>query len=66
MPRSRARGSCACYPDCDNSSSPTVTDVGCFQTQFVKGDFYANCNSDNALTVQDFGCFQTKFVAGCP
>ncbi len=61
-----ARWGCPCYADCDNAGGLTIADFGCFQTQFVKGDFYADCNSDNALTIADFGCFQTKFVAGCP
>ncbi len=61
-----ARWGCPCYADCNNSGVLTIADFGCFQTQFVKGDFYADCNSDNALTIADFGCFQTKFVAGCP
>ena len=60
-----ARRACVCYPDCDNSGTLTVSDFGCFQTQFVVGHPYADCNADNTLSVADFGCFQTKFVAGC-
>ena len=55
-----------CYPDCNADGALTVSDFGCFQTQFVAGSAYADCNGDGALTVSDFGCFQTRFVAGCP
>jgi hypothetical protein len=61
-----ARWGCPCYTDCNNSSTLTVADFGCFQTQFVLGHPYADCNADGTLTVADFGCFQTKFVQGCP
>ena len=55
-----------CYPDCNTDGALTVSDFGCFQTQFVAGDPYADCTADGQLTVADFGCFQTQFVAGCP
>ncbi len=61
-----AGGPPPCYADCNNSTTLTVADFGCFQTKFVAGDPYADCNASTTLTVADFGCFQTKFVAGCP
>ena len=56
----------ACYADCNFDGQLTVSDFGCFQTQFVLGDSSADCNGDGALSVPDFGCFQTRFVGGCP
>lgn len=54
-----------CYPDCNGDAQLTVTDFGCFQTQFVLC-CYADCNADGQFTIADFGCFQTKYVLGCP
>jgi hypothetical protein len=56
----------SCYPDCTGDGALSVSDFGCFQTEFVLGSRYADCNQDGTRTVADFGCFQTKFVAGCP
>ncbi len=61
-----ARWGCACYADCNNSSSLTVADFGCFQAQFAQGQAYADCNDSGSLTIADFGCFQAKFAGGCP
>ncbi len=61
-----ARWGCACYADCNNSSSLTIADFGCFQAAFAAGDPYADCNNSSSLTIADFGCFQAKFAAGCP
>jgi hypothetical protein len=61
-----AGGPPPCYPDCNNSTTLTIADFGCFQAKFVTGDPYADCNGVGGLTIADFGCFQTKFVAGCP
>ncbi len=55
-----------CYPDCDASGTLTITDFGCFQSEFATGNPYADCNQNGALTIADFGCFQAKFVQGCP
>ncbi len=55
-----------CYPDCNNSSSLTIADFGCFQAKFAAGDPYADCNGQGGLTIADFGCFQSQFAQGCP
>ncbi len=55
-----------CYPDCNNSTTLTIADFGCFQAAFAAGNMYADCNSSGTLTIADFGCFQAAFAAGCP
>ncbi len=54
-----------CIADCNADGVQTISDFGCFQTQFVAGNPYADCNLDGQQTIADFGCFQTAFVAGC-
>ena len=67
---SPATGS-ACYPNCDNSTTPpilNVNDFSCFLNAFAGGQTYANCdNSTTApiLNVNDFSCFLNRFAAGC-
>jgi hypothetical protein len=62
----------ACYPNCDNSTTPpvlNVQDFACFLNAFASADPYANCDSSTTpptLNVQDFACFLNKFAAGCP
>ncbi len=55
-----------CYPDCNNSTTLTIADFGCFQAAFAAGNMYADCNNSGTLTIADFGCFQAAFAAGCP
>jgi hypothetical protein len=63
---------CACYANCDNSStSPVlnVADFNCFLTAYAAGDPYANCDGSTqapVLNVGDFSCFLTAYAAGCP
>ncbi len=62
----------ACYPNCDNSTTPpllNVNDLICFLNKFAAGDPYANCDQSTApptLNVLDFTCFLSRFAAGCP
>ncbi|MEX2217705.1 MAG: hypothetical protein WD749_03010 [Phycisphaerales bacterium] len=62
----------ACYPNCDQSTTPpvlNVADFGCFLTRYAAGEAYANCDESTqppVLNVADFGCFLTKYAAGCP
>ena len=61
----------ACYPNCDNSTTPpvlNVLDFACFLNAFAAGDSYANCDhstSPPTLNVLDFACFLNAFAAGC-
>jgi hypothetical protein len=61
----------ACYPNCDNSTTPPVLNVNdfiCFQSAFAAGNSYANCDHSTTppvLNVNDFICFQSAFAAGC-
>jgi hypothetical protein len=61
----------ACYPNCDNSTTPPVLNVNdfiCFQSAFAAGNTYANCDHSTTppvLNVNDFICFQSAFAAGC-
>jgi hypothetical protein len=63
---------CACYANCDASTSPpvlNVQDFTCFLQRFQAGDLYANCDNSvrpPVLNVQDFTCFLQKFGQGCP
>jgi hypothetical protein len=62
----------ACYPNCDNSTTPPILNVNdfiCFQSAFASGNSYANCDNSTTppvLNVNDFICFQSAFAAGCP
>jgi hypothetical protein len=61
-----------CYPNCDQSTTPPVLNVGdftCFLQRFAAGDAYANCDNSTTppvLNVGDFTCFLQRFAAGCP
>jgi len=58
----------ACYPDCDQSTGPSVLDIFdflCFQDAFVTMDPYADCDNNTTFDIFDFLCFQDAFVAGC-
>lgn len=55
-----------CYPDCNASSTLSVSDFSCFQSRFATGHPGADCNGTGTLTVSDFSCFQSAFVTGCP
>jgi subtilisin-like proprotein convertase family protein len=55
-----------CYPDCNQSTTLTIADFGCFQAAFGAGNMYADCNGSGTLTIADFGCFQAAFAEGCP
>jgi hypothetical protein len=63
---------CACYANCDASTTPpilNVLDFSCFLNRFAAGDPYANCDgstTDPVLTVLDFACFLNRYAAGCP
>ncbi len=64
--------SCACYANCDGSTTPPVLNVGdfvCFLNRFAAGDPAANCDGSTVppvLNVGDFTCFLNAFAAGCP
>lgn len=66
------RARCACYANCDTSTSPpilNVNDFACFINHFAAGDSYANCDQSTnppVLNVNDFACFINAFAAGCP
>jgi hypothetical protein len=61
----------ACYPNCDNSTTPptiNILDFTCFLNKFAAGDPYANCDHSTTppvLNVLDFVCFLNAFAAGC-
>ncbi len=62
---------CACYVNCDNSTTApvlNVNDFNCFLNNFAAGTNYANCDGSAAtpvLTANDFQCFLNKFAVGC-
>ncbi len=66
-----AAGPAACYPNCDNSTTPPILNVNdfvCFLNEFATGDPYANCDGSTTppvLNVNDFVCFLNQFAAGC-
>jgi hypothetical protein len=61
----------ACYPNCDNSTSPPIlnsNDFQCFLNRYASGDSYANCDGSTnnpILNANDFQCFLNAFAAGC-
>ncbi len=63
---------CACYANCDGSTSAPVLNVNdftCFLNSFAAGSTYANCDGGTVppvLNVNDFTCFLNKYAAGCP
>ncbi|MBL9031675.1 MAG: choice-of-anchor B family protein [Phycisphaerae bacterium] len=63
---------CACYANCDGSTTLPVLNVNdfvCFQNKFAAGDLYANCDGSvtpPVLNVNDFVCYLNAFAAGCP
>jgi hypothetical protein len=67
----RAKLPSSCYPNCDNSTTPPILNVGdftCFLQKFAAGDPYANCDQSTTppvLNVGDFTCFLQKYAAGC-
>jgi hypothetical protein len=64
-------GTLECYPNCDESTTPPMLNVGdftCFLQRFADGDGYANCDKSTAapvLNVADFACFLQRSAAGC-
>jgi hypothetical protein len=60
-----------CYPNCDNSTTAPILNVGdftCFLQRFAAQDPYANCDNSTVppvLNVGDFTCFLQRFAAGC-
>jgi hypothetical protein len=70
-PRIAKWGGCACYANCDGSTTGpllNVLDFVCFLDRFAAQDPYANCGGSTAppvLNVQDFVCFLNSFAAGC-
>jgi hypothetical protein len=71
----------ACYPNCDESTTPpilNVEDFACFLNRFSYATslphneqltHYANCDGSTTapvLNVEDFTCFLNRFAAGCP
>ena len=66
-----AKRRCACYANCDNSTTSPVLNVAdftCFLQQFGAGAAYANCygsTTSPVLNVADFTCFLQKFGSGC-
>jgi hypothetical protein len=63
---------CACYANCDRSTTPPVLNIAdfvCFLNQFAAGYTYANCDNSTVfpwLNVNDFACFVNAFNTGCP
>ncbi len=64
-------GAAACYPNCDNSSSPPIlnaNDFQCYLNKFGGLDPYANCDGSTTtpiLSANDFQCFLNSFASGC-
>jgi hypothetical protein len=66
-----ARLQCACYANCDGSTTSPIlnaNDFQCFLNAYAAGDSYANCDGSSVpplLTANDFQCFLNSYAAGC-